>query len=121
VGKDLFSRYTFDDSRDSHKESSVVVGLATRRLPMLTLAADAVYRYASWSRAMLGAETDYILSHLALRAGATFHHAGESRAAVSFGASVRAFDARVVVHYGATVDDEQAFGTVHRVSLGVRL
>lgn len=121
VGRDLFSRYTFDDGRDAHKESSVVVGLATRSLPMLTLSADAVRQYATWSRAMVGAESDYLLSHLALRAGAAFHRAGESRTALSFGASLRAFDARVVVHYAATVDDEQAFGTAHRFTLAVRI
>lgn len=121
VARDLFSRYSFEDGRDAGKESSVVVGLATRSLPMVALSADVVRQYASWTRVLVGAETDYIFSRLALRAGAAFRSAGESRAAASFGASLRGFDARVVVHYGATLDDEQAFGTTHRVSLGVRI
>lgn len=121
VGKDLFSRYSFDDGQDVEKESRVVFGVATRRLPMLTVSADAVRQYGSWTRGLVGVESDYIFSHLALRAGAAFYRAGESRAALSFGASLCAFEARVVAHYGATIDDEQAFGTTHRLSLGVRL
>jgi hypothetical protein len=121
VGKDLFSRYTFDDGSDTHKETSVVVGLATRRVRMLTLSADAVRQYSSWTRGLVGAETDYIFSHVALRGGLAFNRAGESRTVPSFGASLRAFDARLVVHYAATMDDEQAFGTSHRFALAVRL
>ena len=121
VGKDLFSRYAFEDGRDAKKEAVVVAGLATRRLPMTTLSADVVRQYSTWTRIMVGAETDYIFSHLALRAGVSFRAAGESRNALSFGASLRAVDQRLVVHYGATIDDEQAFGTSHRVSLGVRI
>ena len=121
VGKDLFSRYTFDDGSDAHKEASVVIGLATRRVRMLTLSADAVRQYSSWTRGLVGLETDYIFTHLALRAGVAFHAAGESRTVPSFGASLRALDSRLVVHYAATMDDEQAFGTSHRFALAVRL
>ncbi|MDH4037047.1 MAG: hypothetical protein OEX18_01540 [Candidatus Krumholzibacteria bacterium] len=121
VGKDLFSRYSFDDGSDAHKESSVVVGVATSRVRVLTLSADAVRQYSTWTRGLLGAETDYIFSHIALRGGVAFHAAGESRTTPSFGASLRAFDTRLVVHYAATVDDEQAFGTTHRFTLAVRL
>ncbi|HEX5131738.1 MAG TPA: hypothetical protein VFX92_04525 [Candidatus Krumholzibacteria bacterium] len=121
VGKDMFSRYSFDDGRDSHKETSVVLGIATRRIPMVTLSADVVRQYASWTRALFGFETVYLVDHLALRGGLAMNRAGESRTAVSFGASLRAWNARLVVHYGATLDDETAFGTTHRVSLGVRM
>jgi hypothetical protein len=69
----------------------------------------------------VGAETGYLFDHLSLRGGVAFLNAGEARAAYTFGASVRAGRDRLTVHYGASLDDEEAFGTTHRVSLGVRL
>jgi hypothetical protein len=119
VGKDLFSRYSFQDGTDAHKETSVVVGLATRSVPRVTLAADLVRQYASWTQMLVGVESDPIFSHLVLRGGVNLRTAGESRTAYSFGASLRAFDQRLVVHYGATMDDETAFGTTQRLSLAV--
>ncbi len=121
VGRDLFSRYTFDDGHDARKEHRVVLGIATRSIPMITVSADAVRQYATWSAGLLGVETDYIFSHLSLRAGAAVRRAGESRTSVSFGASLRAFEQRLVVHYAATLDDETAFGTTHRFGLAVRI
>ena len=121
VGRDLFSRYNFDDGHDASKEYSVVAGVATRSLPMLTLSAEAVRQYATWTRERVGVESDYLFSHLALRAGAEFRRAGEARTLPSFGASLRAFDARLVVHYAATFDEEEAFGTTHRFGLALRM
>jgi hypothetical protein len=85
----------------------------------VTLAADLVRQYASWTQMLVGVESDPIFSHLVLRGGVNLRTAGESRTAYSFGASLRAFDQRLVVHYGATMDDETAFGTTQRLSLAV--
>ena len=62
-----------------------------------------------------GAETEYFFSHVALRGGVAWLRAGESRTVPSFGISARA--SRLTLHYGATLDEEDAFGRTHRVSL----
>lgn len=121
VARDAFSRYSYDDGRDYQLEREYVVGLASRSIRGVAVEADAVRSYGSWSRAMLGAESDYLFSHLALRAGVALLRAGDTRAIPSFGASARGFDGRVALHYAANFDEDEAFGTTHRVSLGVRL
>ncbi len=121
VGRDVFSRYTYSDGRDYDKEREYVIGVATHAIRGVALSADVVRSYSMWSRAMLGAETDYLFSFLSIRAGLTFREAGESRTAPAFGASVRAFSGRLTLHYGANLDTETAFGTTHRVSLAVRM
>jgi hypothetical protein len=121
VGRDVFSRFSYDDGRDYHKETHYVVGLARQGLYGVDLEADVVYAYGDWTRALVGAETGYLFRRLALRGGLSFLSAGESRTAYAFGASVRAAGERLSVHYGASLDDEDAFGTTHRVSLGLRL
>lgn len=121
VGRDVFSRFSYDDGRDYRKEAHYVFGLGRRGLRGVDLEADVVYAYGDWTRGVLGAETDYFFRHIALRGGVAFLNAGEARTAYTFGASVRAAGERLSVHYGASLDDEDAFGTTHRVSLGVRL
>jgi len=121
VTHDLFSRYSFDDGTDAGKEYSVVTGLATTRLPLFTLSADAVRQYATWTQLRAGVETPYIFSHVALRAGVALRRAGEARTSLAFGASLRFIDARVFLHYAASIDDDEAFGTTHRLGLAVRL
>jgi hypothetical protein len=121
VGRDAFSRYTYSDGRDYDKERQYVIGVSTHAVRGVALSADVVRSYSMWSRAVLGAETDYLFSFLSIRAGLTFREAGESRSAAAFGASVRAFSGRLTLHYGANLDTETAFGTTHRVSLAVRL
>jgi hypothetical protein len=56
---------------------------------------------------------------VALRGGVGFLRVGEARTAYSFGASVRAAH-RLYVHYGAFLDDQDAFGPLQRFSLAVR-
>jgi hypothetical protein len=120
VGRDVFSRYSYDDGRDYRKESQYVVGLSRSALFGLAVEADAVWAYSDWSRLQLGAETDWLFERVALRGGVAFLQTGESRTAYTFGASARAIGARLGLHYAASIDDEDAFGTTHRVSLGFR-
>lgn len=120
VGRDVFSRYSFTDDRDAHKDSEYVVGLARQGFHGVGLEADFVYVHEGWHRALFGVETDYLFGVLALRGGAAVRSAGEKRNAFSFGASARAAG-RLLLHYGATLDEEEAFGTMHRFSLAVRL
>jgi hypothetical protein len=70
---------------------------------------------------MVGAESDYLFSHLSLRAGAALLRAGDTRTVPAFGASGRAFGARLTLHYAANFDEDEAFGITHRFSLGLRL
>jgi len=121
IARDVFSRYDYDDGRDYQIESEYVLSLASTHVRGIRIGADAARSYGMWSRGMLGAETDYLFSTVALRAGATLMRAGDTRTVPSFGASVRAFDARVALHYAASLDEDTAFGTAHRVSLAVRL
>lgn len=119
VGRDVFSRYTYNDGNDYNKEPQYVLGLAREHVFGLALEGDIVYVHDGWLRAMLGAETPYLFDAVALRGGMTWYGSGETRTTYSFGASVRA--GRLLVHYAATVDNEDAFGTLHRFSLGVGL
>jgi len=121
VGRDAFSRYTYDDGHDEQKERHYVLGLSRRGLRGVDVEADVVYAYGDWTRVLVGAESRYLFDHVQLRGGVAFLNAGESRTAYTFGASARAAGQRLFVHYGANIDDETAFGTTHRVSLGVRL
>ncbi|HXV13848.1 MAG TPA: hypothetical protein VEC56_06545 [Candidatus Krumholzibacteria bacterium] len=119
VARDAFSRYSYDDGRDYEKEPQYVVGLAWQRAKRFAVEGDVVRSYGGWSRASLGVESEYFLDHLALRGGIAWLSAGESRTVPSFGASVRALSNRLTLHYGATLDEEDAFGRTHRVSLAV--
>jgi hypothetical protein len=120
VGRDPFSRYSFDDGRDSSKEAQYVIGLARSDPRGIDLEVDFVYVHEGWLRTLVGAETRYLFGLVALRGGVALRSVGETRTAYSFGTSVRAAG-RLFVHYGATLDEEDAFGTVHRFSLAVRL
>ena len=120
VGHDVFSRYSYDDDRDYKKETQYVVGLARQDLYGVDLEVDVVYVHEGWHRALFGAETQYIFGYVALRGGVGMLSAGDARTTYSFGASARAAD-RLFVHYGAQIDEEDAFGTMHRFSLAVRL
>jgi hypothetical protein len=119
VGRDAFSRYTFEDGRDNHKERQYVAGIAHSVPGGLDLEADFVYVHDGWLRTMVGAETPYFFDRLALRSGVAILSAGEGRAQYGFGASVRATQ-HLLLHYAANLDDENAFGTTHRLSLSVR-
>jgi hypothetical protein len=119
VARDVFSRYSYDDGRDFEKETQYVLGLAWQRASLFAVEGNVVRSYGGWARASLGVESEYFLSHLALRGGVAWLSAGESRAVPSFGASVRALSNRLTLHYGATLDEEDAFGRTHRVSLAV--
>ncbi len=118
VGRDLFSRYSFDDGHDYKKEPEYILGLA-RQSGRLAVEADVVRSYGDWTRISAGAETEYFFSHVALRGGVAWLSSGESRTIPSFGVSVR-LD-RLTVHYGASIDDEEALGNTHRVSLALRI
>ncbi|MCI0452225.1 MAG: hypothetical protein L0Z51_07520 [Candidatus Latescibacteria bacterium] len=119
VARDVFSRYSYDDARDYEKEPQYVLGLAWERPSWFAVEGNVVRSYGAWSRASLGVESEYFLSHLALRGGIAWLSAGETRAVPSFGASVRALSNRLTLHYGATLDEDDAFGRTHRISLAV--
>lgn len=118
VGRDLFSRYTFDDSHDYKKEPEYILGIA-RQGSRMALEADVVRSYGTWSRVSAGVETEYFFSHVALRGGVAWLSGGEGRVVPCFGVSVRVDP--LTLHYGASIDDEEALGTTHRVSLAVRI
>jgi hypothetical protein len=118
VGRNAFSRYTFDDGRDEKIERQYVAGIARRLHGAGGLEADFTYVHGGWLRTAVGAETPYLFDRIALRGGATFLSTGEKRAVYSFGISARA-TGHVLLHYAASLDDENAFGTTHRFSLGV--
>jgi hypothetical protein len=119
VGHDVFSRYSYDDGKDYQKERQYVLGLARENLYGLALEANVVYVYGGWSKALIGAETDYIFDVVALRGGVAFLSVGEARTTYSFGVSARAAG-RLFVHYGANLDEEDAFDTTHRFSVAVQ-
>ena len=118
VGRDLFSRYNFDDGHDYKKEPEYIVGVARESGP-LALAADVVRSYGNWARVSAGAETEYFFSHVALRGGVAWLSSAEPRTIPSFGVSVKVD--RLSLHYGASIDDDEALGNTHRVSLAVRI
>lgn len=119
VGRDAFSRYTFEDGLDDNKERQYVAGIAHKVPGAIDLEADFVYVHDGWLHTLVGAETPFIYNRVALRSGIAILSSGEGRASYSFGASVRA-TGNLVLHYAATLDDENAFGTTQRFSLGVR-
>ena len=118
VGRDLFSRYSYDDGHNYKKEPEYIVG-AARQGSRLTLEADVVRSYGNWSRVSAGAETEYFFSHVALRGGVAWLSSSEPRTIPSFGVSVKVD--RLTLHYGASIDDDEALGNTHRVSLAVRI
>jgi len=117
VARDAFSRYSFSDGRDGNKRREFVTGIAHRAPGDISVEADFMYVHDGWLRTLVGAESPYIFGRLALRGGIALLSAGEGRAQYSFGMSVRA-EQHVVLHYAASIDDENAMGTVHRLSLG---
>jgi hypothetical protein len=119
VARDPFSRYSYDDGRDAKKEPQYVLGLAWTGSDRLALELDMTRSYSTITRASLGIETAYFFSHVALRGGVEWLTPGDERTVPSFGASARAWSNRLTVHYGARLDDEEAFGTAHRVSLAI--
>jgi len=119
VGRNAFSRYTFEDGRDDTRDRQYVAGIAHRVPGGVDLEADFVYVHGGWLHTLVGAETPFIYNRVALRGGIAILNSGEGRASYSFGASVRA-TGNLVLHYAANLDDENAFGTTQRFSLGVR-
>ena len=119
IGRDLFSRYTFEDAHDDHMDHEYVVGVAHHMPGAVDLEANFAYVHDGWLRTTVGAETPYLFGRVALRSGIAILSTGDGRERFGFGVSVRALD-QLIVHYAATIDDEDAFGTTHRFSLGVR-
>lgn len=120
VARDVFSRYTYDDGRTHEKEPQYILGLAWYT-PHLAFEGDVVRSFGDWSHVSVGAESVYFFSHVALRGGISWLSSGESRAIPAFGISARAFSNRLTLHYGAALDEEDAFGRTHRMSLAVRI
>ncbi len=116
VARDVFSRYTYDDGHDFTKEQQYIVGVAWLG-EWISSEVDVVRSYGDWMRLSFGAESAYLFSHVALRGGLEFISGAQTRTAPAFGASVRA--SRLVLHYGATIDEDDAFGRTHRVSLAL--
>ena len=119
VAHDAFSRYSFEDGLDDRKERQYVAGIAHHIPGAIDLEADFMYVHDGWLRTMVGAETPYFFNRLALRSGIAILSSGEGRQEYGFGASIRA-TRYLLIHYAASVDDQDAFGTQHRFSLGVR-
>lgn len=120
VARDVFSRYTYDDGRTHSKEPQYIFGLAWYT-PHIAFEGDVVRSFGDWSRVSIGAESVYFFSHVALRGGMAWLSSGESRAVPAFGVSARALSNRLTVHYGVNLDEEDAFGRTHRMSLAVRI
>lgn len=119
VARDVFSRYSFEDGRDARKDHQWVAGIAHRVPGGIDLEADFVYVHDGWLHTLVGAETPYIFGRVALRSGIAILSSGEGRQQYAFGVSARA-TSNLFLHYAANVDDEDAFGTTQRFSLGVR-
>lgn len=120
VARDVFSRYTYGDGRTHEKEPQYILGLAWYT-PHIAFEGDVVRSFGNWSRVSIGAESAYLFSHVAVRGGISWLSGGEGRAVPAFGVSARAFANRLTLHYGAALDDEDAFGRTHRMSLAVRI
>ncbi len=119
VGRDVFSRYSFTDGHDDRIDNEYALGIAHHVPGAVDLEADVAYIHDGFLHTMVGAETPYIFGRVALRSGITLLSSGEGRERYGFGVSVRALD-QANLHYAANIDDENAFGTTHRFSLGVR-
>lgn len=117
VVRDAFSRYSFDDGADFTKERTWTLGLGYRGLPFVSIEGDAVYDHGAVSRLLLGAESDYLLGHLAVRAGVSSLYAGTGRSVLHAGLSVRAVTERLYVHYNYNMDEASAFEDTHRFTL----
>jgi hypothetical protein len=89
VGRDVFSRYSYDDGSDYKKEAQYVVGLARRDIYGVDLETDVVYVHEGWHRALFGAETPYLFGHVALRGGLAVLSAGEKRTSARLARGLR--------------------------------
>lgn len=118
VATDVWTRVRWETSRWETLEAGLTMGFEYRLTARLTLLADVVVRESSTQRLSLGAEWQVYRQLLFLRAGLTTRTPGEVRNYPSFGAGVHA--KHLVVDYGVSLDQEDAFETGHRFSLGVR-
>jgi hypothetical protein len=121
VVRDAFSRYSYDDGHDFKKEPNYILGVAWQRESHLAVEVDVTRSYGGWTRLAFGAETHYFYSYVALRGGLAWLTSDELRAIPSFGVSVQALSNRLALHYGASIDEEEAFGITHRASLAFRI
>jgi len=117
VVRDAFSRYSFEDGADFHKERNWNIGIGFSGLPFLSLEGDAVYDHHGIARLLAGVETDYILGHLALRAGASRLSSGTGRTTMHAGLSVRAISERFFLHYNYNLDEASALEDTNRFTL----
>jgi len=121
VARDLFSRYSYDDGRDFKKDRGFVLALGYHALRNLKLEGDAWWNYGKISRYILGAETDYLLGHLALRAGVASLRTVEPRTVPYAGIGVRLIKSHVNIHYTVNMDNEAALEDTHRFTLSILL
>jgi hypothetical protein len=121
VARDIFSRYSYDDGRDFKKDRAFTLAVAYTGLDHVSFEGDAWTNYGAFSRFILGAETDYLLRHFALRAGVASLRSGEVRAVPYFGFGVRLLDEHINIHYNANLDDANAFEDTHRFTLSILL
>ena len=117
VVRDAFSRYSFEDGADFRKERNWNLGIGFGGLPFLSLEGDVVYDHGGVSRLLAGVETDYILGHLALRAGASSLRSGTARTMMHAGLSVRALSDRLYLHYNYNLDEASALEDTNRFTL----
>lgn len=121
VARDAFSRYSYEDGTDFTKDRGFTTAIGYTRLRWIRIEGDIWWDYGAVSRAIIGAETSYLLDHLALRAGVASLRSEESRAVLYFGLGVRVYRNRINIHYNANLDDEAAFEDTHRFTLSVML
>jgi len=123
VARDAFSRYSYDyaDGRnfDLQLQRGYTLGLGYKRIPHVALEGDLVFANDGVARSVVGAESDYILEHLALRSGMAHLRSGDTRVIPYLGFGLRA--SRLTIHYNANLDSEDALGSTHRFSLSVTL
>ncbi len=121
IARDAFSRYSYDDGRDFKKDRGFTAALGYDGVRWARIEGDVWWDYGAVSRFIIGAESNYLMGHLALRAGVASLRSGESRTVPYFGFGVRLYQNHLNIHYNANLDDEAAFEDTHRFTLSVML
>lgn len=119
VLRNIFSRVSYENGSDVKRQRSAVLGFAYDGYNFATIETDLVYDHGALGRAIVGAESKYILGHLALRGGLLLNNAGERRYIPHFGFGFRF--SHLLLHYNANLDHTRAFEDTHRFSLSLGL
>jgi hypothetical protein len=119
VLRNAASQLEFDDGTNYSLPRSLTLGIAYRLLQHTTVEGDAVAKFGSISKFVVGAESWLFSGVLALRGGVSAMTAGENRNIPHLGIGVRL--QRLSVDYNADFDNEESFEDRHRFSLGIAL